>query len=226
MFSAINKVWGGYTAEMQYAPWRATLITITPNPQVAEEAFRPPGWASLHPQTFIEDPDGNLWYFDATLRLDHLEYQRITRHPVQTGANITDHSYAEPARLTLEIGMSDVMQSYIPSQWGSDTSEPTKSVAAYQQIIAWKKYGTPLKITTRLMEYYPMVVASTTTSDTAETQYGLRSQITFQQIFTAVIAVQPNSARPQTTESTNSGTKSSQSPPLGVVRGPEGYAYA
>lgn len=212
-FAYINKVWGGYQAEMQYAPWRAVMVAITENPQVSEEAFRPPGWAQKHPQTFIEDPDGNLWYFDAVIQLDHMESQRITQHPVQTGANITDHSYANPAQLTLEIGMSDVVQSYIPSQWGSDSSEPTKSVMAYQTIVNWKKYGTPLRITTRLMEYYPMVVSYVTTGDNAFTQYGLKTSVTFQQIFTASIAVKPDSERPQTTDKTSSGTKTSQQVP-------------
>ena len=108
MWQYANKVWGGYTAEIQYAPWRAVMVAITPNPRVSGEAYRPIGWAQKHPQTFIEDPDGNLWYFDAVMRLEHLESQRVTQHPVQTGANITDHSYAQPAQLTLDIGMSDV----------------------------------------------------------------------------------------------------------------------
>ncbi|HEX4209508.1 MAG TPA: hypothetical protein VHY56_03880, partial [Candidatus Binataceae bacterium] len=45
-----------------------------------------------------------VYVFDAILRAEHQRELRKTEHPVQTGANITDHAYLLPARITLEIG--------------------------------------------------------------------------------------------------------------------------
>ena len=46
------------------------------------------------------------YVFDAVLKLDHERRLAITDHPVEEGANITDHSYLEPKSLSIEIGMS------------------------------------------------------------------------------------------------------------------------
>lgn len=173
-------------------------------------AFRPRGWAQKPPATFIEDPDGVWWYFDAVMKLGHQASQRITQHPVQIGANITDHSFALPIQLTMEIGMSDVMASYAPGQWGSDESEPTRSVMAYQTLLQWKDEGTPLKITTRLKEYFPMVIEYISSDDTIQTINGLRAIVTFQQIFTVAIETQKDSDRKQVTETNKTGTKQSE----------------
>ena len=54
------------------------------------------------------------WFFDAFLRSTHTSRLKITDHPVQTGAALTDHSYLEPQELTMEIGMSDAATSLIP----------------------------------------------------------------------------------------------------------------
>lgn len=195
------------TQDIQYAAWRAFLISTTPNPQVSKGAYRPVGWATEGARTYIEDEEENMWIFDAVIKIEHLLSQRITQHPVQTGANITDHSYALPARISLEIGMSDVMDSFIPGQWGSDSSEPTKSVMAYQTMLKWKDTGAPLRLVTRLGEYYPMVIENISSPDTKETKYGLRCFVTFQQIFTSEIVVVKTSARPQTTDQTQSGSR-------------------
>ena len=81
-----------------------------------------------------------------------------TEHPVQTGASIADHAYIVPARLVLDIGMSDAMDAYFsPTTWsGSDS----KSVAAYQTMLALQFSRIPLTITTKLRTYQNMVIDS------------------------------------------------------------------
>lgn len=201
------------TSNFQYAPWRAHLVRTTPNPAISKSAFRPPGWSGggdpnvASPGTFIEDEYGTFWYFDAVLHLNHLQTQRVTQHPIQSGANISDHSYAMPAQLVMEIGMSDVMDSYVPGQWGTYSGKAfTKSALAYQQILDWKNNGAPLNITTRLDTYYNMVVASISAPDDSRTLHGLRCTVTFQQIFVAELKViAPDSARSNVTVENQSG---------------------
>ncbi|MBU1067777.1 hypothetical protein KKE60_08325 [Patescibacteria group bacterium] len=189
--------------DLQYTPWRIMVAAMAPPASISGLPFT----NDLEvPQTFIEDEEGNYWVFDAVIKLEHNESQRITQHPVQTGANITDHSYALPAKLTMEIGMSDVMEGYLFGQWGSDVSEPTRSVKAYQMLVDWKNYGIPLIITTRLKTYYDMVVAFVSAPDDARTKHGLKCMATFQQIFVAAVADQPGpGALPQVTGRTQGG---------------------
>ena len=191
---------------LQYAPWQAYLVTTTPNAQVAQEAFRPPAWANTPPDTYIEDPDGNIWIFDAVIKLDHTQSQRITEHPIQSGANKADHSFSMPAQLSLEISMSDAMSSYV-SVWGNDQSEPTKSVMAYQTLLKWKNEGVTLFIFTRLDTYVDMVVQHLSTPDDKNTLHGLKCMATFRQIFTASILSQKTSLLPHDTDITSAGDR-------------------
>jgi hypothetical protein len=206
---------------VQYTAWRIFLKAFTPNPKVASEAYQPVTWSDQPVSAAIEDEDGELWVFDAVIKLDHNQSQRITQHPVQTGANITDHSFALPAKLTLEIGMSDVMRDYIPNKWGSDTSEPTKSVAAYKQLLFWKNLGKPLKISTRIDDYVNMVVANLSTPDDVTTGHGLKCLATFQQIFTASVTEKKVSVIPQATGKTDSGIQEVSSNSSDLIRAQE-----
>jgi hypothetical protein len=225
-----NKTWLNMS-QLQYAPWRAYLISTTPNPRltpaspdwkngltsgdpnqkVAKGPYRPYVWGNEQPKTFVTDANGTIYYFDAVIRNDHTENQRITQHPVQSGASMCDHSFSLPSQLTLDIGMSDVMASYTPGQWGSEEddakSDPTRSVKAYQTILKWKKLGMPLTVSTRLGEYQNMIVAMITTPDDIRTLHGLRCIVTFQQILTYTLAVTYSTARGDVLTKNNLGSK-------------------
>jgi hypothetical protein len=106
----------------------------------------------------------------------------------------------------MEIGMSDVMDSYSPHQWGTDVSEPTRSVMAYQTLLMWKSLGLPLTVTTRLDTYKNMVIANIATPDDFRTLYGLKCVVSFKQIFTVSVAIKV-SIRMPVTASANLGKK-------------------
>lgn len=174
--------------------------------------------------------------FDAVFKVEHARHLRRTEHPIQTGPNsavgsITDHAYLLPARVTLEIGMSDAMASYSSNLW---TSDPSKSVSAYQTLVSLMSARTLVTLTTRLQTYKNMLVESIVPSDSHKTRHGLRALVTLGEIFLAQVPSTPGadgtsaananpaakhevggqisgafgtvSARPQITESTPSGT--------------------
>lgn len=89
----------------------------------------------------------DVYVFDAVIRIDHSQQIRTTDHPVQSGASISDHALILPARVVMEIGMSDAMDAYAPGVW---TSNPSKSVSAYQTLVALQQGRQPLTVTTRL----------------------------------------------------------------------------
>lgn len=189
--------------------------------------YRPAGWQQQAPQKVIITFPGQgqnpqqfsaaagitvtlpnsqtLYAFDAEIQIEHEQRLRKTEHPVQTGASVSDHAYLEPAHLVLDIGMSDAMDAYFnPTTWSGTTS---KSVSAYQTMLALQFSRIPLQITTRLRAYQNMVIEALTPNETFKTAHGLRMRIEFGEIFVANAFTQVLSARPQTTEST----------PVGVV---------
>jgi hypothetical protein len=72
----------------------------------------------------------SMLVFDALRRAQHRQYAVVTQHPLQTGFNISDHVVMQPAQITLEVGMSDAIQSYslagYTPMW---TMNPSKSVS-------------------------------------------------------------------------------------------------
>ena len=57
--------------------------------------------------------------FDVYLSVSHQLSNQITEHPVQYGANLTDHVLNLPDFLTFQIGMSDCSQDIIPNDFSS-----------------------------------------------------------------------------------------------------------
>jgi hypothetical protein len=151
-----------------------------------------------------------LYAFDAEIHVEHQQQLRKTEHPVQTGASISDHAYIVPARLVLDVGMSDAMDAYFdPSTW---SGSPSKSISAYQTMVALQFSRVPLSITTRLRTYKNMVIESLMPVETHKTLAGLRMRVEFGQIFMAVTSSIPASARNKDTQETNLGAVNPEPP--------------
>lgn len=142
------------------------------------------------------------YFFDAIMRVGHDQDAVVTEHPIQSGASISDHIYLVPARVELEIGMSDVLDSYVSGQYSDNSS---KSVSAYQKLLYLQGLGVPLTVTTRLNTYNNMVIESIRADDSVETLYGLRARVRFKQIIVGTVSVTTQSARPNASDSTNPG---------------------
>lgn len=122
------------------------------------------------------------YYFDAVFVAEHSTRRQITEHPVQWGAAIADHSFQLPAVVTLQIGMSDAMQSFDDMLYHKDTGYG-KSVNAYQMFVELQKTGQPVDLQTHLQEYKNMIIESITAVDTNVTFTALKATISFRQIF-------------------------------------------
>jgi len=142
------------------------------------------------------------FFFDAFFNVDHTSKTKITSHPVQTGANITDHAYQEPDELSIEIGMSDCMQDIIQGQFGGGWS---RSVTAYEVLREMQQQRIPMQILTRLKLYQNMMIETISAPDNLTTLYGLRATITFREIIVASVKTVKISANPQVTDSTSKG---------------------
>lgn len=156
-----------------------------------------------------------IYVFDAVLSGGHTESETITQHPIQTGANIADHAFSNAPQITLEIGMSDAMDSFTSGMWTGNTS---KSVACWLTLKRLKDARVPLTLATRLDTYTNCLIASMQSPDTNRTRYGLRATVTFQKIFTADVATLSVSARPQTTDTSGNGVKQGAVPSAPVTQ--------
>lgn len=175
--------------------------------------YRPLSWSvplSLSQLTYVKT-NINGFFFDAVLREDHSSALRITEHPVQSGANISDHAYFMPFRLVLDIGMSDVMGSFVPGQYGFFSS---KSMAAYQTLLNIQKTRQPVTVVTRLNRYDNMMIENILAPVDSRTTFGVRMIVNLKQILTAFVGETsaPDSTSPHTTDTTQKGSVQSSAP--------------
>lgn len=121
----------------------------------------------------INSPSAGRILFDAVLHVDHSLNVVTTDHPVQTGANISDHAYKENDEVTLEIGMSDAAVSSGGSNRSVNAYQTLRSIAANRELVT---------LVTRLNTYPNMLIVSLSAPDDYTTMFGLRATVTFKQI--------------------------------------------
>lgn len=154
------------------------------------------------------------YFFDAILSVDHFQELRTTFHPVQNGAPIIDHAFLLPARVVLEIGMSDLMDTYKQGMFDNYT---TKSVSAYQTLLYLQGLRVPLTVNTRLNNYKNMVIESVRSRDDQTTFHGLRALVSFVEIIQGTVILTPPSARENASSTTNIGTVSGEPVPPELI---------
>ena len=155
--------------------------------------------------------------FDGVMRLSHSQKLRMTSHPIQDGANVTDHAYLDPAHLIMDVKMTDVLPDFSPNGTPCWVGNQSKSVSCFQTLSNLRAARVPLTVTTRLMTYTNMFIIDVQPLDTVKTRYGLEATVEFQQIFLFSVASQAVSARQQTTDTTTLGQTNPTPVPAGVT---------
>lgn len=201
-----------------YTPpqWRGpATISITVPPQSNTITVGAPASLTLTPgggtnATSLTGSAYTVYVFDAVLELEHAQELQVTTHPVQTGADINSHAYLMPAELMMSIGMSDAMAAYQGTnvqgvQATAFSGGSTKSVSAYQTMLALQAQRSLLTITTRLRTYANMLITRITPREDYRTITGLRMRVEFRQILTGTINTTKLTPRPDATQSSGSG---------------------
>lgn len=140
--------------------------------------------------------------FDAFLAVNHRQELKVTEHPVETGAAISDHAYIMPAELRFEVGMSDAMTSVVNGQFDSSWSRSRSAWDILKEIQASR---IPLTALTRLGRYENLLITSLEQNDDYRTVTGLRATVVCKQILTAQVKMAAVSAQPQITDETQAG---------------------
>ena len=150
------------------------------------------------------------FFFDAYLRVDHNRKTKITQHPVETGASISDHAYVEPSELIMEIGMSDACVSFIQGQFNQRWS---RSVSAIDTLWKLQEQRIPIDVLTRLKMYRNMLIEVVSVPDDFTNLNNLKATVTLREIkvvqvkTVALNSSATASASPQKTATTNKGTQ-------------------
>ena len=185
----------------------------------AYQGYRPPQWlgsgTSPAQLALCKTNIGGL-FFDAVISVSTEHTATITSHPVQLGANISDHMYLEPISITMEIAMSDAMDSMVYGQW---IGGYTKSVSAYRMLCDLQARRIPITVLTRLNKYPDMVIESISVNDDYKILYGLRATVSLKQVFVAEATTDTVSARSWVTDAdANRGEAQPSEVPTSVIR--------
>lgn len=175
--------------------------------------------ASVSYTTYIDTNPGGKggrYVFDAFFTIQHDTNLTITESPVQTGANISDHTYMEPKEVTFDIGMSDVMTSVIDGQFSDGNS---RSVSAYNTLRQLQEQRISCTVVTRLGTYKNMLVETISTSDDNTRASSLRATVTMKEILVVAVQTVKISARPQTSNTTNNGDQKAQQADSSILSG-------
>lgn len=110
-----------------------------------------------------------------TIEEEGIDENEITEHPVEQGAAISDHMYAQPAKLRIRAGSSNA-----DAQGGN----PQYVQQLYQQLLTLKGTFNLFTIVTGKRTYINMQFRSLTINTTSETETTLMMTAQFQQIIT------------------------------------------
>lgn len=137
-----------------------------------------------------------------TVEETHLDTLTITSHPVEQGAEITDHAFKNPATLTLYLGWSDS---------GVDQQDYVREI--YEKLLKLQEDRKPLDVTTGKRNYENMLIESIATTTDQETETSLLVQVNLQQIIivtTQTVTMPPREVQKEperTAEPTEGGTR-------------------
>ncbi|GHV35134.1 hypothetical protein FACS1894187_07190 [Synergistales bacterium] len=98
--------------------------------------------------------------FDVTIEERHNDKLEITSHPVQTGADISDHAYKLPQEVTIIVGKGAL----------GDANAPRD---VYEKVRELQESREPFDITTGKREYKNMLIRDISETTSADTENSL-----------------------------------------------------
>jgi hypothetical protein len=195
---------------------RAIQLQPTPDPRVAQPITIGPANVNLALPGLLgallagNTGNGGLWgdkfrYLGPitalmTIRESGTDTLQITQHPVAAGAQITDHSFMDPARLDLTM-MATNAQS---QPWGEDYV-----TTVYQKLRDLQSSRLKFPIQTGKRLYQNMLISSISMTNDQSTEHALMLQISCQEVIIvetpAVASPTANQTAPQKTAGVSQG---------------------
>lgn len=117
--------------------------------------------------TLLKKHSFGSFIFDATLMEDHRHENTVTQQPVEFGAELTDHAFVQPARVTIVGEVTDTPAQPNPSF--DNGSSQARSSSAFQDILQLKNSRELFDIQTGLLLYSNMLIERMSARQSAET---------------------------------------------------------
>lgn len=115
---------------------------------------------------------------DVVVCEQHDDSLEITAHPVERGAQITDHAYVKPATVSIEAGHSD-------SRGGG--AGDSRSVEAYEALLRLQRSREPFELVTGKRTYANMLIKTLSVTTDAATEHVLSVRAELQEILLATV---------------------------------------
>jgi len=142
---------------------------------------------------------------EVTVQEQHTDEMTITSHPVERGANITDHAFKIPAQLTIEAGWS--------AAGYSSGGLPLTLNDLYAALLSVQTSATLLTVQTGKRLYNNMLIKSMKQTTDQKNEYTLLITLVLQEIFlvdTVAVTIPSNSVMKDaqsTGNTTSTGSK-------------------
>lgn len=149
---------------------------------------------------------------DTTIEELYEDTLEVTEHPVQAGAQITDHSFKRPMDVILRCGWSDSSINALlggavanSQEWtGGQTAASDYVAGIYSQLLALQESRQTLSLLTGLRLYTSMLIIGLHVRRDQRTKYALMVEAQFRQVIlvdtqTATLPPQANQATPAST---------------------------
>lgn len=132
--------------------------------------------------TQVTDPSSSgLINLDAAITQEHRFSANATQHPVESGADVTDHVIDMPDQLTINGVFSNTPILFLASLQGS----PKRAEEAFEKLDALKKTGKTVDVFTTIKVYRNMIITSLTARRSASIGNAINVDIGLLEIRTA-----------------------------------------
>lgn len=144
---------------------------------------------------------------DVVISEEHENEVVVTRHPVDTGANVADHAYVQPAVIHCQFGWSDSSRLLNSILDFSIFKGLTTIKDVYEKLLELQAKREPISLSTGKKSYPAVVITKLKTTSTVDTESALLVDITFEEVRFAstkeVTLAEAQQKNPQQTASVN-----------------------
>lgn len=155
--------------------------------------------------------------FDAILKTDHTSKITATSHPIESGANVSDHAFVEPKEISIEVGVSDC-------ETGNGTfGSGNRSVNAFKELIKLQESRQLISVVTRFKTYNNMLIMSVSVPDDYTVMNSFKANLMLREIpivstSRVKVSERGGSDQAQKAGSTNSGAVQAAAPKQSVLK--------
>ncbi|EML1064501.1 hypothetical protein RGH81_000833 [Acinetobacter nosocomialis] len=150
-------------------------------------------------------------FADVTIEEKHKDELKVTEHPTEVGAPISDHAYKEPSEVTMKVGWSESAGTLNGFLGNTILGGNTSLTIVYQTLLQLQEQAFPLIISTGKRLYTNMLIKSLGCTTDLQTENVLMIDISFKKVLIvsteSVLVAIENQASPDVTAAvTNGGT--------------------